>query len=223
KNNITITVSYPSGNLTVEQTERLVANAVNAIMTDIESSPENPVPRLADKLKDPDYAHATRLINILSRSKPSASNNAKPLDILEEAKMKIKAEKELVAMGKKAVPALIDNLNRKFPQVKKTAYSPYSERPVLLIISNIFDPVGATYKTRRAGGGQSVSASTYFAVHFGTQEQARAWWDRHKTDSLEKIHRLIRDWYIDRESKLGFKDEEQKQEILGEIQRRFKK
>jgi hypothetical protein len=219
KNNITITVSYPSDNLTVEQTERLVANAVNAIMMDIDSSPENPVLGLADKLKDHDYAYATRLINIFSRPTPPASKNAKSLDIL---KKRIRAERKLVAMGKKAVPALIDNLNRKFPQIKRTAYTPYVECPLLIIISAILDPIGATYKIRRVGDGKSVSSSTYFAVYFGTQAQARAWWDKHKTDSLEKIHRLIRDWYIDRESKLGFKDEEQKQEILGEIQRRFK-
>ena len=217
KNNITITVSYPSDNLTVEQTERLVANAVNAIMMDIDGSPENPVSGLADKLKDPYYAHATRLINIFSRPTSPTVNNTKSLDIL---KKRIRAEKKLVAMGKAAVPALIDNLS-KFPQIKRTAYTPYVERPLLIIISAILDPIGATYKIRRVGDGKSVSSSTYFAVHFGTQAQARVWWDKHKTVSLEKIHRLIRDWYIDRESKLGFKDEEQKQEILGEIQRRY--
>jgi hypothetical protein len=218
KSNIAITVPHPSGDLTVEQIERLVANAVNAIMMDIDDSPKHSVPGLADKLKDPNYAYATRLINIFSRPTPSASNNAEYLDTLKKI---IRAERKLVTMGKTAIPALIDNLNRKFPQIKKTAYAPYVERPLLIIISAILDPIGATYKIRRVSDGKSVSSSTYFAVHFGTQAQARVWWNKHKTDSLEKIHRLIRDWYIDRESKLGFKDEEQKQQILGEIQRRY--
>ncbi len=216
----TITVSDPSDNLTLEQMERLVANAVNAIITDIESPPEYSVPGLADKLKTPDYAHATRLINILFQ--PTTSDNAKPLDVLEKAKKKIKAEKELIAMGKKAVPALIDNLNRKLPQTKGTADTPHAERPVLMIISNILDPVEATYRTRRTGAGKSVSAVTYFLVHFETQEQAHAWWDKHKTDSLEKIHRLVLDWYIDRKNKLGFENTEPIQQILEELKFKYK-
>ena len=222
KNKITITDLYPSKNLTVEQNWRFVENALNIIMTEIETQHiKVKIPGLNAKLKNSEYAYATSLINTYTNHyyAPTDTN----LGRLEKIKEVLKARRKLTVISRKAVPALLDNLERKLHRPLLTAHRPYTKRPLLMIFTYIFDPIGMLYKIREDAKGQKVSGLTYFEGHFQTKQKAETWWKQNQKKSDDEIRIMIRDWYITRETKLGFKDDKQKQEILGKIKRRFAK
>ncbi|MGD9126721.1 MAG: hypothetical protein PVH19_05015 [Planctomycetia bacterium] len=131
----------------------------------------------------------------------------------------------LVEQGKKAVPLLIANLDRKeFSSCIPTSvpYSPQSVGDMCeMAMSDIFDPIGTMYKARENAKGKTLMGYSYFDLAFHSKAQAEKWWKESKHKSVEEIQKMIRDWNVERETSFGFKDKKQKKSILDDIEQRY--
>lgn len=134
---------------------------------------------------------------------------------------------KLVAHGREAIPLLIANLERKEYSASETRtfyYRPFSVGDMCrMAVAEMFDPTDrwVIYKIRENAEGETQINNHYFWETLSTRSDGEKWWEQNRHKTTDEIREMIRNWYLNRETAFGFKDEKQKKSILDAINRGF--
>jgi hypothetical protein len=148
-----------------------------------------------------------------------------PKDYDGEAQKRIeKARRKLIHLGKDAFPILIEHL-------KDTSYSRSICTAILRslsvgdvcfqIIEEQVDLAGMRYKSREGSDGEYHVHRGYFSQYckgaWYTRDGLRKWWKEHQHRSLREMQIEALKWAIERERKIGFPEEKDRERYLNPL------
>ena len=136
-----------------------------------------------------------------------------------------RAYEHIVREGRSIVPVLIANLDRPEFSTYVVLSVPYAPRTVgdmcHRALMDILDPICLCYKAREDKNGDWQYGEGFFDAFGSHPATVRRWWEANKAMSTTKIGADIRKWYVDRETRFGFKDNAQEARVLGDIETRW--
>jgi hypothetical protein len=215
----------------------VVCGCADNAVTKTGDSPRPAAPKTADQIEterklqslvDSMVTKNPLIYPIRDNGKPNTMYGRMPSNWSEEVDQRVwKAFWALVDQGKEAVPVLLANLNRTelstyVDSVQGPSDHPYDERSVGEMckhaIIDIFHVGGPGYLFRHNSKGETLTYPDYFGTVFYPPENAAKWWEKNRDKSVEQIREMIRDWQIERETAFGFENEQQKKEILKNLE-----
>jgi len=134
----------------------------------------------------------------------------------------------IIAAGPAIIPYLIEAWDR-------TEYSTYDSGSLgggyyklsvgdrcRSALNYICDPIGAAPKVgpRQNSEGQGIHEVWFFDA-LPDKQAARDWWEQNSRKTARQLRRELYQWHVDREIQFGFTDDEQKAQVLAEIERRY--
>jgi hypothetical protein len=141
------------------------------------------------------------------------------------------ARQKLLQLSTDAFPVLIEHLNDKgyCRSVEGAVLSGHSVgRECFEIIEEQVVVSGMSYKSRKGSDGEWHVHWRYFTQFSDggkalyTAEGMRRWWKEHKHQSLREMQIEAVQWGIDREQKIGFRCDKDKEEYLHPLQAKLK-